>query len=129
VRITYPVEDYYTLLRRYRKITMKKIKYMSYITTFVWMMISFITLSSIYLSSIGWVINLTMSIIFALVSIYVFYKERNFILLISSINNNTYKTKAIIYELLSLTIILLVGLVALSGVYHRVFNEQFSVFG
>lgn len=129
MRITYPVEDYYTLLRRYRKITMKKIKYMSYITTFVWMMISFITLSSIYLSSIGWVINLTMSIIFALVSIYVFYKERNFILLISSINNNTYKTKAIIYELLSLTIILLVGLVALSGVYHRVFNEQFSVFG
>jgi hypothetical protein len=108
---------------------MKKIKYISYVTALVWMMIAFITVGSIYLSATSWVINLTMSIIFALISIYVFYKERNFILLISSINNNTHKTRAISYELLLLIIILLVGIVALSGVYHRVFGEQFPVFG
>ncbi len=110
---------------------MKKLKYVSCLTALIWMMIGVITLGSILLSDIGWVINLTVGFVFVLFSTLLFLKEKNFLLLISDSDpeDKIIQKKAVRYELFSLLIVLIVGVISLFGVSHRVFIEKFAVFG
>jgi len=105
---------------------MKKLKFLTFVNFISWFILSFITIFSIFFSSIGWIINLSMGLFFALISIYIFFKEKNLITLLLIYEN---KNKIINYEIVFLIFMLLISIVTFLGIYHRVFIENLAVFG
>jgi len=111
---------------------LKTLKLTTYLTVFVWITTGIITVGSIYLSFIGFFINLTVGILFILIGIYLGIKEKSLYELITKICNEEQSQlcqKVILGEIILIMISLLIGLGILIAVSSRVFVEGFAVFG
>lgn len=99
---------------------------------FLWITIGLITLGSIYLSRIGYIINLIVGILFLIIAIYFYFKEKYFLEFLTKTNQveqDLLFKKVILGEIILVMTALLVGTIALSAVSMRVFVEGFAVFG
>ena len=111
---------------------LRLLQFATYFTTFLWITSGLLTIGSIYLSRIGFVINLIVGTLFILLGIYFYCKEKA----LSELLEKTCQgklgklhKKVILGEVVFIMIALLVGIIILSAVSSRVFGEGFAVFG
>ncbi|MDD2680748.1 MAG: hypothetical protein PHE20_01440 [Patescibacteria group bacterium] len=111
---------------------MKILQFTTIFTAFLWVATGLVTVGSIYLSNIGFVINLIVGLSFILIGFYLHLKEKNIFGLLKIVpedqSRNLYK-KVIVGEIIFIAAALFFGLMAFSAVLSRVFGEGFAVFG
>ena len=104
----------------------------TYIASSTWIICGLITLGSIYLSRIGFTINFIVGLLFILLGVYIYSKEKALLELLVKAHEGKQSRlikKVIIGEIIFITLALLVGIVIVSAVSSRVFGEGFAVFG
>ena len=111
---------------------LKILHFATYLTILLWITTGLITIGSIYLSRIGFVTNIIVGILFILLGVYFYFKEKA----LSELLGKTYKkeqdklhNKVILGEIIFIMVALLVGGTILSAVISRVFWEGYAVFG
>ncbi len=111
---------------------LKLLQFATYLTIFLWITSGLIIIGSIYLSRIGFVINLLVGTLFILLGLYFYFKEK----FLSEFLKKTCESelgklykKVILGEVIFIMVTLLVGVIILSAVSSRVFGEGFAVFG
>jgi hypothetical protein len=109
---------------------MKFLKILSYFVAICWVLAGLIIIGSLYLGTALWIVHIVVGTLFISIGIYFLQKERCFLELLKSIKDrDKVVQKNILFELILLLFFCFFGLVALSAIYSRVFNEGFSVFG
>lgn len=111
---------------------LKILRIITYLATLIWVVTGLVTIGSIYLSRIGFVINLLVGKSFILLGTYFYFKEKA----LSELLEITYQdqfsklhNKVFLGEFFFMMFALLVGIIILSAVSSRVFKEGFAVFG
>ncbi len=108
------------------------LRYASYGASMVWIATGLIIIGSIYLSSSGFFINLIIGVLFILLGIFFYSKEKTLLQILSQnhedIQNTLYK-KSINGEIILAMLTLFLGLMLLSAASSRVFVEGYPVFG
>ena len=111
---------------------LKIIALATYPCTALWIVSGIITIGSIYLSSIGLAINIIVGIIFILIGVYFYLKEKSLLQLLANEcvgPDSKLRTKVIAGEIIFIIMMFLVGVIILSAVLQRVFGDGVSVFG
>jgi len=111
---------------------LKILKLLDLINISLWLIIGLITIGSIFLSSIGFVINLVVGSIFISIAIFFNYKRKYLFELLKKIYNDgvyVLTDKVINGEIVGLVTALILGILIFSAVSSRVFIEGFPVFG
>lgn len=109
---------------------MKSLKVLSYFILICWSLAGIITMGSIWLSKDLWFINFFVGLFFLFIGFYFLQKERYFLKLCNQPQiNEKILTKNIKLELMLVLGFSFFGVIVLSAVYSRVFNESFAVFG
>ncbi len=108
-------------------------KYTTFIGALLWIALGIITVGSIALSSIGWVINLIFGLLFILIGVFIwsrmYYLNRFLIRSSQNVQLNIDLQRYLRLEIVLAVGILFVGLILLMGASSRVFGEGFAVFG
>jgi len=102
------------------------------IVAVLWLSSSVLTIGSIYLSTIGMFINITIGIIFLMISVFYFEKQRRLYILLSSVcqeRNRDLCKKVISLELIGILLGIFFASIVIFAIIHRVFYEGFAVFG
>lgn len=111
---------------------LKILQFATYLTILLWITTGLIIVGSIYLSRIGFVINLVIGILFILIGMYFYLKEKAFSKLLTQIcegKQDKLHKKVILGEIIFIMMALFIGATALSAVSSRVFGQGFAVFG
>ena len=109
---------------------MKYLKFLSYLITTCWSLAGLIIMGSIFLGQSLWFINLFIGLFFIFIGFYFFKKESCFLELYKhSTIEDEMVNKNIKLELMLLLFFSFFGVIVLSAVYSRVFDEGFAVFG
>lgn len=113
------------LIRRYRNI--------AFVSAALWVGLGGLTVGSIALSSIGWVINLVMGLLFMLIGVYLYFRAKNLHRFYETITptarNNPYIQRFLNLELIFVLSTCFVGVIFLSAGISRVFGEGYAIFG
>ena len=111
---------------------LKVLQISAYATALLWLTSGVLTIGSIYLSTIGAFINITVGSIFLIIAVFYMEKQKRLYFLL----NQTCKKdptvlcqKVISLELLSMGIAIFLGLIVVYAITHRIFYEGFAVFG
>lgn len=108
-------------------------KYSASISAILWIALGTLTIGSIVLSSIGWVINLVMGLLFILIGCFLYlraYHWRRFYITVSSdMRNNPHLQRFLRLDLLFVLGACLLGALFLTAGVSRVFGEGYAIFG
>ncbi|QEN04580.1 hypothetical protein EW093_07640 [Thiospirochaeta perfilievii] len=111
---------------------LKILKFLDLINISLWLIIGLITIGSIFLSSIGYVINLVVGSIFISIAIFFNYKRKYLFELLKKTcidGEDILTDKVINGEIVGIISALILGIIIFTAVYSRVFIEGFPVFG
>ena len=108
-------------------------KYSALIGAILWIGLGALTLGSIVLSSIGWVINLVIGLIFILIGYFLYLRAsklvRFYVTATDDVQNNPHMQRFLRLDLmLVLSTCFLGGLLLTAGI-SRVFGEGYAIFG
>jgi hypothetical protein len=108
-------------------------KNIAYLGTFFWAGLGLLTIGSIAISSIGWVINLVMGSLFILIGYFLYLRAKNFYRFFRAITPDT-QNISYLQKFLRLDLVIVVGITFLGGLLlmagiFRVFGEGFAIFG
>ena len=103
------------------------------VSVFLWAGLGTITIGSIAVSSLGWVINLVMGLIFICIGWFLYLRASNFQLFYyasdAETRNNLYLKRFLRSDLILVLIAGLVGTLLILASISRVFGEGYAVFG
>ena len=108
-------------------------KNLALVSAFFWVGLGVLTVGSIIVSSLGWIINLIMGILFIFIGWYLYARSDSFYRLFSSsasdMQNNPYIQRFLRFDLIFVLGTCFVGGLLLMASMSRVFGEGFAVFG
>ncbi len=107
-------------------------KNIAYLGTIFWAGLGLLTIGSIAISSIGWVINLVMGCLFLLIGYFLYLRTKNLYRFYRAVTPDM-QNISYLQKFLRLDLIFVVGITFLSGLLlmagiFRVFGEGFAIF-
>ena len=108
-------------------------KYSYIFSACLWSVLGMMTIGSIAVSSIGWVINLGMGLLFILIGVYLYFRGNSLHRFYSSAVDNLQQDpnyqRFLRFEMIFVIISSILSGVFLIAAFIRVFREGFAVFG
>lgn len=109
---------------------MRFLKIIAYTSTIIWTLIGLLIIASIVNSTIDFIINIVMGLIFIAIAYFLYAKTQNSLdLLRMNTNDNKIQIKFLKLESIFFVLSFLLGLILLSGTISRVFYVKMAVFG
>ena len=108
-------------------------KFSSILSAILWLLLGILTIGSITISSLGWIINLSMGFLFIIIAGFIYLHGKNLHQFYSNaieiIQNDPHFKRFLRLDLLFVFSTTFLGGVSLIAAFFRVFGEGFAVFG
>jgi len=108
-------------------------KYSSIFSACLWSVLGFFTIGSIAVSSIGWVINLGMGLLFIMTGGYLYFRgkslHRFYLSAVDNLQQDPNFQRFLRFEMIFVIISSILSGVFLIAAFIRIFSEGFAVFG
>ena len=108
-------------------------KFSSILSAILWFLLGLLTIGSIAISSLGWIINLSMGVLFLIIAGFIFLHGKNlhqfYTRTIEIVQNDLHFKRFLWLDLIFVLSTVFLGGVFLIAAFFRVFGEGFAVFG
>ena len=108
------------------------LKILAFLLPLIWALDGILIIYSISNTRIAWTVNVFMGIVFLLISAFLAYRAKVFLASFVQCQCKAIarlKKRLLVMELFSNMILLLLGLLFLSGINFRIFSQGYAIFG
>lgn len=106
------------------------LRYLSFLVAFFWIIAGAAIIGSIYLSTIGFAVNIIGGSLFVAIGVFFHRKARGLLQILDSVApSEKLKRRVALAEIAVLAVMGCVGAIACHAIWYRVFVEGMAVFG